>query len=360
MIGKYKMIDYEKIKPLFFQLDPEYAHHLVSGALNIGEYIPQLLNPWVKSNFVDDERLRQKLFGREFLNPVGLAAGFDKDARLIRPTTALGFGFTEVGTVTPRPQPGNPKPRLWRHIEKEALQNAMGFNNAGSYAMQMRLKKRYPYVTPIGVNIGKNKTTPEKEALKDYEHGVKAFKNLCDYLVVNISSPNTPGLRDLQNEAFIDALFSMAKSITDTPILLKIAPDMTKEQAVDLCAKAVDAGADGIIATNTSIDYSLVENPKPTGGISGRVIREKSFEIFDAIAKELYGKTTLVSVGGIDSGYEAYRRIKAGANLVQVYTALIYKGPKLISNINRTMLELLEKDGFETIQEAIGANRCVR
>jgi len=233
----------------------------------------------------------------------------------------------------------------------------MGFNNKGSFYMQQKLKKRYPYVTPIGVNIGKNKVTPESEALKDYEHGIKAFRDLCDYLVINISSPNTPGLRDLQNERFIDALFEMGKSLTDKPILLKIAPDMSKEQAVALCAKAVEAGADGIIATNTSIDYSLVRDPKSVGGISGRVIREKSFEIFDAIARELYGKTVLISVGGIDSGYEAYRRIRAGANLVQVLTGLIFKGPEVAGNINRTLIKLLEKDGFKSITEAIGADR---
>ena len=350
-------MDYEKIKPLFFRLDPESAHHLVTGALQIGEMIPQLLNPWTKRHFVDDERLGQDLFGRRFPNPVGLAAGFDKDGELIRSMTALGFGYTEVGTVTPKPQPGNPKPRLWRHVREEALQNAMGFNNKGSYHLQMKLKKRYPYVTPIGVNIGKNKLTPEKEALKDYEHGIKAFRNLCDYLVINISSPNTPGLRDLQNEAFIDALFDMGKSLTDKPILLKIAPDMSKEAAVALCSKAVEAGADGIIATNTSIDYSLVKNPKEAGGISGRVIREKSFAIFDAVAAELFGKTVLISVGGIDSGYEAYRRIRAGASLVQVLTGLIFRGPELPAMINRTLLHLLEKDGYTTITDAIGADR---
>jgi len=288
---------------------------------------------------------------------VGLAAGFDKDAEMIRAMTALGFGYTEVGTVTPKPQPGNAKPRLWRHVKEESLQNAMGFNNKGSFYMQQKLKKRYPYVTPIGVNIGKNKVTPESEALKDYEHGIKAFRDLCDYLVINISSPNTPGLRDLQNERFIDALFEMGKSLTDKPILLKIAPDMSKEQAVALCARAVEAGADGIIATNTSIDYSPVRDPKSVGGISGRVIREKSFEIFDAIARELYGKTVLISVGGIDSGYEAYRRIRAGANLVQVLTGLIFKGPEVAGNINRTLIKLLEKDGFKSITEAIGADR---
>ena len=350
-------MDYEKIKPLLFKIDPESAHHLVAGILQIGETIPQLLNPWVRKNFVDDERLSQNLFGRTFPNPVGLAAGFDKDAELIRSMTALGFGYTEVGTVTPKPQPGNSKPRLWRHVQEEALQNAMGFNNKGSYHMQMKLKKRYPYVTPIGVNIGKNKLTPEREALKDYEHGIKAFRRMCDYLVINVSSPNTPGLRDLQNERFIDALFEMGKSLTDKPILLKIAPDMRKEAAVALCAQAVEAGADGIIATNTSVDYSLVKNPIEVGGISGKVIREKSFEIFDAIAEELFGKTVLISVGGIDSGYEAYRRIKAGANLVQILTGIIYRGPGLPAALNRTLLYLLEKDGYTNITEAIGADR---
>ncbi|WP_201353209.1 quinone-dependent dihydroorotate dehydrogenase [Hydrogenimonas urashimensis] len=350
-------MDYEKIKPLFFRLDPETAHHLVTAFLQIGEWVPQIFNPWIERHFIDDPRLKQEIFGRTFPNPVGLAAGFDKDADLIRSMTALGFGFTEVGTVTPRPQPGNPRPRLWRHVSEEALQNAMGFNNKGSYHMQMKLKKRYPYVTPVGVNIGKNKVTPEREALKDYEHGIKAFRNLCDYLVINISSPNTPGLRDLQNEAFIHALFDMGKNLTDKPILLKIAPDMPKEAAVALCARAVEAGADGIIATNTSIDYSLVKEPKEAGGISGRVIRDKSFEIFDAIADELFGKTVLVSVGGIDSGYEAYRRIKAGATLVQLLTGLIFKGPELVGNINRTLLRLLENDGFANISEAIGADR---
>lgn len=350
-------MDYEKIKPLFFKLDPEYAHHLVTAMLQTGEAVPQLFNRWVEKNFVDDERLHQTIFGRTFLNPVGLAAGFDKDAQMIRSMTAMGFGYTEVGTVTPKPQPGNPAPRLWRHVKEESLQNAMGFNNRGSLYMERKLKKRFPYVTPIGVNIGKNKATAERDALKDYEHGIRVFRNLCDYLVINISSPNTPGLRDLQNEKFIEALFGMAKALTDKPILLKIAPDMENEQAVALCSKAVESGADGIIATNTSIDYSLVAQPKEVGGISGKAIREKSFELFDAVASELFGKTVLISVGGIDSGYEAYRRIRAGASLVQVFTGLVYKGPELAGTINRTLLKLLEKEGFSHISEAIGADR---
>ena len=351
------MIDYEKLKPLLFQLDPETAHHLAASFLKLANFTPDLVQTLTGAKPVEDSRLHQEIFGVTFPNPVGLAAGFDKDAELIPAMKTLGFGYTEVGTVTPKPQPGNPKPRLWRHIKEEALQNAMGFNNKGAYAMQRRLKKLYPYDIPIGVNIGKNKTTPEREALDDYEFGVKAFKNLCDYLVINLSSPNTPGLRDLQNERFIEALFDMAKSVTDKPVLLKIAPDMPESMAVDLCAKAVESGADGIIATNTSIDYTLVKEPKEVGGISGRVIREKSFKIFEAIAKELYGKTTLISVGGIDSGYEAYRRIRAGASLVQVLTGLIYKGPALPGKINQTLLYLLEKDGFKNIGEAVGADR---
>lgn len=276
---------------------------------------------------------------------------------MIRGIQTLGFGFTEIGTVTPKPQPGNPKPRMFRHVEEETIQNAMGFNNDGAYKVVKRLKERYPFSTPIGINIGKNKVTPENEAISDYTHLIKAFNGLGDYFVINISSPNTPGLRDLQNEEFITELFKEAKALTDMPILLKIAPDMTKEDAVALTKLAVEKGADGIIATNTTIDYSLVKNPKDIGGLSGAVLKQKSFEIFEAIAKELYGKTTLISVGGIDSAEEAYRRIKAGASLVQVYSAMIFHGPDLIMNINKGLIELLKADGYNNITEAIGADR---
>ncbi|HHH72999.1 MAG TPA: dihydroorotate dehydrogenase (quinone), partial [Sulfuricurvum sp.] len=264
---------------------------------------------------------------------------------------------TEIGTMTPQPQPGNPKPRMFRHVEEETLQNAMGFNNDGMYKVQQRLKTRYPFTTPIGVNIGKNKTTDERDAIRDYTQLIRGLHMLGDYLVINISSPNTPGLRDLQNEAFISNLFAEAKAITDKPILLKIAPDMTAQQAVDLTSLAVEKGADGIIATNTTVDYSLVAHPESVGGLSGKVLKTKSFEIFDAVAKALYGKTVLVSVGGIDSAEEAYRRIRAGASLVQVYSALVFKGPELIGDINRELVALLQRDGFAKIAQAIGADR---
>jgi dihydroorotate dehydrogenase len=301
--------------------------------------------------------LTQELFGRTFYNPVGLGAGFDKNATMIRGIQILGFGYTEIGTVTPKPQPGNPKPRMFRHIEEESIQNAMGFNNDGAYKVIKRLKKRYPFTTPIGINIGKNKITPEKEAINDYTHLIKAFDGLGDYFVINISSPNTPGLRDLQNEEFITKLFAEAKALTDMPILLKIAPDMEPEDAVALTTLAVEKGADGIIATNTTIDYSLVKHPKTIGGISGAVLKEKSFKIFEAIAKELYGKTTLISVGGIDSAQEAYKRIKAGASLVQILSGIVFHGPDMIMNINRELIELLRADGYTNITQAIGADR---
>jgi dihydroorotate dehydrogenase len=351
------MIDYNTLKPLLFKLQPESAHHVVECFLRSANICPTLFNGWTQKHFISDPILNQELFGKTFLNPVGLGAGFDKNATMVRGIQALGFGFTEIGTITPKPQDGNPKPRMFRHIEEESIQNAMGFNNDGLLKIQKRLSGIYPFSTPIGINIGKNKLTSDKDAIDDYTTLIKALHTLGDYIVINISSPNTPGLRDLQNEEFITSLFDSAKEITQKPILLKIAPDMSESQAVDLTSLAVEKGADGIIATNTTIDYSLVREPKNIGGLSGAVLKDKSFEIFDAVASELFGKTTLISVGGIDSGAEAYRRIRAGASLVQVYSALVFHGPELIKNINTNLIELLKKDGFNNITEAIGADR---
>ena len=351
------MIAYERIKPFLFKLEPETAHHLAEYFLRGANVCPSAYNYWINKHFVTDAVLEQELFGRTFLNPVGLGAGFDKNATMIRGMQAMGFGFTEIGTITPKPQAGNPKPRMFRHIEEKSIQNAMGFNNDGLLKIQGRLKGRFPFTTPIGVNIGKNKLTSEKDAISDYTTLIKALHKLGDYMVINISSPNTPGLRDLQNEAFITTLFEEAKALTDKPILLKIAPDMEISDAVDLTAMAVEKGADGIIATNTTIDYSLVPHPKDIGGISGAVLSEKSFEIFDAIAKELYGKTTLISVGGISTAEDAYRRIKAGASLVQILSGLIFEGPELVGNVNRGLIELIKADGFANITEAIGSAR---
>ena len=350
------LCSYANLKKMLFKLDPETAHSLAGFGLKAVAYCAPLLRYVTKQNFVTHPMLRQTIFGRTFQNPVGLGAGFDKNGQYITAMPTMGFGFTEIGTVTPKPQSGNPKPRLFRLIEENSIQNAMGFNNFGSAYMLERLKKLYFFDYPIGVNIGKNKVTPEHQALMDYETLFKTFKDHGDYIVINISSPNTPGLRDLQNEAFINAIFTMAKEITTQPVLLKIAPDMTPQDAITLCKTAVQAGAAGIIATNTTIDYSLTPYAKDFGGISGALLTEKSFKLFQAIGKELHDKTLLISVGGIDSAQEAYRRIRAGASLVQVYSMLVYRGPALIKEINEGIIDLLKADGFRHISEAIGAD----
>ncbi|HEY0514687.1 MAG TPA: dihydroorotate dehydrogenase (quinone) [Thermoanaerobaculia bacterium] len=348
---------YPTLRRLLFRLDPEASHGLGLGALRAARAVPGLPDLLARRNLVDAAPLRQTLFGREIVNPVGLAAGFDKDAAAVPVLSALGFGFIEVGTVTPLPQEGNPRPRLFRHAAERSLQNALGFNNGGMAAMRHRLEKVYPAALPLGVNVGKNKATPPGKALDDYEILIRGLHGFCDYLVVNLSSPNTPGLRDLQNETFLRALFGLAREITARPILVKIAPDLEPSRAVSLSQAAVDAGAAGVIATNTTVDYSLLPGARDSGGLSGRVLREKSFGIFEAVARALFGRAVLISAGGIDSGVEAYRRLKAGASLVQVYTALVYEGPGLPRRINRELLALMERDGVKGIAEVIGADR---
>lgn len=351
-----QLCSYQTAKKIFFMMDPENAHGVVNFILRIVEKLPFLQSLLSKYYRVSSPVLAQNIFGKTFENPVGLGAGFDKNSDHILAMRSLGFGFTEVGTVTPLPQDGNPKPRLFRLIEERSIQNAMGFNNKGMEHMANILSDYKNSNFPIGVNIGKNKLTAQENALSDYEKLIIKLGGFGDYMVINISSPNTPGLRDLQNEKFISSLFAMAKNLTSKPILLKIAPDMTNDEAIDLCKIAVDAGADGIIATNTTIDYSLTPNAKDFGGISGELLKVKSRNLFKAIGKEFFGKTLLISVGGIDSAKEAYERIKDGATLVQVYSMLIYEGPALIKNINDGLIELLKADGYTHISQAIGAN----
>ncbi|WP_044418233.1 quinone-dependent dihydroorotate dehydrogenase [Halarcobacter anaerophilus] len=350
------MFSYKTLKKGLFLFHPETAHNLAETALRLLPKCRLLNNYLVNRNFIMDPKLNQEIYGIKFPNPVGLAAGFDKNATMIKSMMALGFGFTEIGTMTPRPQDGNPKPRMFRYPKLNSVQNAMGFNNKGSSQVLMNLKKVYPFSIPIGANIGKNKTTSEEFALQDYKILIRKFESFSDYLVINISSPNTPNLRDLQNEKFITELFSMAKELTTKPIFLKIAPDMETNAAVELCKTAVKAGASGIIATNTTIDYSLVPNAQDFGGLSGACLKEKSYEMFKAIAKELYGKTVLISVGGISDADEAYKRLKAGASLIQAYTGMIFEGPSMVKNINEGVLELMKKDGFNNISEVIGSD----
>ena len=350
------MFNYNTIKKIMFNFEPEIAHHLAAYGLKSLPYLRMINNMMVERNFIDDNILTQKVFNTTFHNPIGLAAGFDKNADMIESMQAMGFGYTEIGTMTPKAQPGNDKPRLFRYPEHEAVQNAMGFNNEGSYKVIQNLSKVYPYSIPIGASIGKNKLTSEENTLDDYEKLIIGFKDICDYLVVNISSPNTPNLRDLQNEEFIKSVFGLAKEITNTPILLKIAPDMEDETAITLCQTAINSGADGIVATNTTQDYSLLPNPQNFGGISGKVMSEKSYNIFKAIGRELHDKTTLISVGGISDADDVYRRIKAGATLVQIYSAFIFQGPSMCKNINEELIKLIQADGYNNISEAIGSD----
>jgi len=284
---------------------------------------------------------------------------------------ALGFGFVEVGTVTPRPQAGNPRPRLFRHTAERSLQNALGFNNQGGQAMRHRLlgiarrrqrrRRRRPPddLAPLGVNVGKARDTPPEAALGDYQELLAALGDLADYLVVNLSSPNTPGLRDLQHESFVRELLGAARAVTRTPVLVKLSPDLEPEAAAELAAAAVAAGAAGIVATNTTTDYALLPGAGASGGLSGRVLREKSRRVCGAIARRLHaagGGAVLISAGGIDSGAEAYARLRAGASLVQLYTALVYEGPSLPGRINRELLALLARDGFSHVGQAVGAD----
>ncbi|MDQ7085305.1 MAG: quinone-dependent dihydroorotate dehydrogenase [Sulfurovum sp.] len=350
------LFSYTTLKKILFKFDPETAHTLAGIGLRTIAHCPPLLRLMTKQYFVTHKSIQQRFFGRDFLNPVGLGAGFDKNGQYIKAMPTLGFGFTEIGTVTPKAQEGNPKPRLFRLIEDSSIQNAMGFNNKGAEYMLKRLKNIQFFDYPIGINIGKNKLTSEEDALNDYEALFYKYKDHGDYVVINISSPNTPGLRDLQNETFIKAIFTLGQKITSQPILLKIAPDMEIADALLLCKSAVDAGASGIIATNTTIDYSLSEHAQDFGGISGALLSKKSYTLFRAIGEAFYDKTLLISVGGIDSAEEAYKRIKAGASLVQVYSMLVYQGPTLIKEINQGIIECLEKDGYTHIREAIGAD----
>ncbi len=351
------MLSYQTLRPLIFKLNPESAHDFAEILCKSATKIPALL-PYLSSKFcLEAPILAQEIDGMKFYNPVGLAAGFDKNATMVESLCALGFSHLELGAVTPLAQEGNEKPRLWRHTTEESLQNAMGFNNQGANPISARLDALYPFVVPLGVNIGKNKATPQEEALKDYLNLAQIFSRNTDYLSVNLSSPNTPNLRDLQNEAFVSELFSELCSIYQKPIYLKISPDLEIDAALRIADSAINAGARGIIATNTTLDYTLLSNPKEKGGISGKVLSQKSREMLRELSLHFRDKeqrVTLISVGGIMDAKEAYARIRLGAHLVQIFTALVFYGPSLVYRINLELKDLLEKDGFNHICEAVG------
>ncbi|GAA7164110.1 dihydroorotate dehydrogenase (quinone) [Helicobacter pylori] len=347
---------YSLLKKYLFSLDAEDAHEKVCKILRTLSKSPFLCSLIHSQWGYKNPKLENDILGLNFPNPLGLAAGFDKNISMLRALTAFGFGYLEAGTLTNEAQMGNEKPRLFRHIEEESLQNAMGFNNHGAVLGVRSFKRFAPYKTPIGINLGKNKHTEQAHALEDYKALLNKCLDIGDYYTFNLSSPNTPNLRDLQNKAFVDELFCMAKEMTHKPLFLKIAPDLETDSMLEIVNSAIEAGAHGIIATNTTIDKSLVFAPKETGGLSGKCLTKKSREIFKELAKAFFNKSVLVSVGGISGAKEAYERIKMGASLLQIYSAFIYNGPNLCQNILKDLVKLLQKDGFLSVKEAIGAD----
>lgn len=339
----YKLL----LKPLFFLFQPERAHHLTMFLFKWVLYIPLIGYFFRKSYEIKDQRLVREVFGLKFPNPVGLAAGFDKDGKHFRTMAALGFGFIEIGTVTPRPQPGNPQPRLFRLPKDEALINRMGFNNNGVEALVRELKKGRPKNLIIGGNIGKNKDTPNEQATDDYVYCFEKLFPYVDYFVVNVSSPNTPGLRALQEKEPLTQLLNTLQQLNKQkpsakPILLKIAPDLSNEQLQDIVEIVTNTGIAGVIATNTTISReNLLENTEDigAGGLSGKPLRQRSTEVIRYLKKQSQGRLLIIGVGGIANAEDAIEKLEAGASLVQIYTGLIYEGPALVKQINQKLLQ---------------------
>ncbi len=296
---------------------------------------------------VEDRRLRQSLFGLDFPNPVGLAAGYDKNALGLEFWPALGFGFVEIGSVTSRPQDGNPPPRLFRLPEQRALVNRMGFNNDGAAAIAPRVPRR-PHEIPVGVNVGKNRDVELSRAGSDYSDTIAAFAGRADFFVLNVSSPNTLGLRKLQDREFLNDLLAGIRA--DAPVLLKLAPDLTFEQMDDALALAQQHKIAGIVATNTTIDHPV----PPEGGLSGAPLRARATECVRHVRRQMKGALPVIGVGGVFTADDAYEKIRAGASLVEVWTGMIYEGPSIAAQINRGLLRLLDRDGFYNVSEAVG------
>jgi dihydroorotate dehydrogenase len=303
--------------------------------------------------------LAVEVAGIEFPNPVGLAAGFDKDAEVFHRMLGFGFGFVEVGTVTPRPQTGNPKPRLFRLAEDEAVINRMGFNNRGQAAAAARLVKRDRKAGIVGINIGANKDSTDRIA--DYAAGVRAMLGLADYLTVNISSPNTPGLRALQDKGALDELLAAVMDARGAgpPLFLKVAPDLEPADVDDIARAAIDHRLDALIVANTTISRPMLASPhrEETGGLSGAPLKALALQRLRDFRRATGGQISLIAAGGIGSGADAYARIKAGASLVQLYSALVYRGPGLAKQINRDLKALLARDGFARLTDAIGTEK---
>ena len=332
------------IRPILFGFDPEEVHHFTFSAVRLANKIPGMASLFKSIYQVNDPRLERKVFGLTFKNPVGLAAGFDKDAKLYQELANFGFGFIEIGTLTPKGQEGNPKKRLFRLLEDSAIINRMGFNNGGVLEAVERLKKNNGVL--IGGNIGKNKVTPNDEAVKDYEICFEALFDHVDYFVVNVSSPNTPGLRELQEKEPLIKLLQTLQDLNNLkpspkPILLKIAPDLTDDQLLDIIEIVNTTKIAGVIATNTTISRDGLQSVNKTevGGLSGKPLTKRSTEVIRFLSEKSNQSFPIIGVGGIHSADDAIEKLNAGASLVQLYTGFIYEGPALIKAINKKILE---------------------
>ncbi|RMH73966.1 MAG: quinone-dependent dihydroorotate dehydrogenase [Gemmatimonadetes bacterium] len=347
------------IRPLVFEVDPEVVHEGTMAFLRAASPMLHLIDPLLT---YQNPRLHVSFAGLHFPNPVGLAAGFDKNAHGIRFWHHFGFGHVEVGTVTAQGQPGNPKPRLFRYPADRAIINRMGFNNDGATRVARRLRQFYQDRTcpiPLGINIGKTKVVPLERAVEDYCASFEKLYPFGDYFTVNVSSPNTPNLRELQNKDELHQILAalQAKNNKHKPIFLKIAPDVTEGQLEDIVTVVQEHRIDGIIATNTTISREGVRLDEPqTGGLSGQPLRRKSTEIIHQLYHLSDGSIPIIGVGGIFTGDDAYEKILAGASLVQIYTGFIYEGPRAVWNICRRLIELMDRDGWKSIGDAVGAS----
>jgi|SRR5690554_1091126 len=332
------------IRPILFRFDPERVHHFTFGSISFLNKIPGV-SVLIRSIYqLNNPKLEREVFGLKFKNPVGLAAGLDKDAKIYNELDNFGFGFIEIGTITPKPQIGNPKKRLFRLKEDAGIINRMGFNNSGVEVAVQRLKKNKGVL--IGGNIGKNKDTPNENAVEDYKICFHALYDYVDYFVVNVSSPNTPNLRELQDKEPLTQLLRTLQTLNQQknqpkPILLKIAPDLTDEQLLDIIDIVSETKIAGVIATNTTIsrDGLQSENKKETGGLSGQPLKHRSTEVIRFLHEKSHGAFPIIGVGGIHSAEDAMEKLNAGASLVQIYTGFIYEGPKLIKAINKALLK---------------------
>lgn len=365
------------VKPLLFyglKIDPEWAHHRALQVLSwIDQNQSQSPMNWLESQLkpsfcLQDIRLQQQLWGLNFANPVGLAAGFDKDGVAARIWQSLGFGFTELGTVTLYPQPGNPQPRLFRLVEDEAILNRMGFNNQGAEILAQRLREKHQqkFIIPVGINLGKSKITPLEAAAEDYLGSFKLLKDHGDYFVVNVSSPNTPGLRSLQDAEELSKIIAVLKTenTENKPIFIKIAPDLEWDAIADVVNLSQTHKLAGIIATNTTIKREGLKTQwlpqtgsyitQEAGGISGAPLKERSTEVISWIHQNTQGKLPIIGVGGIFTADDAWEKISAGACLIQVYTGWIYEGPGMVKRILAGLLQKLDQYGLNSISEAVG------